>query len=502
MDPGRPPCDNSSHLFPGSAWARAGLDLTRAPARLYLFPGSAWTCDNRSHLFPGSVWARAGLDVTTARGTPLPTPGVGMHLSVVFCKTRSPRIPNSQIPKFPNSQIQDWARDPLLEGPILDLGIWEFGNLGIWELAPPTPSPKRRRETEGLRRPQIPKFPNSQIPQIPKFPNSQIPKFPNPGLGPRAPPWGRGGANSQIPKFPNSQIPKFPNSQIQDWALGVMGWEGGGQFPNSQIPKFPNPGIWEFGNLGIWDLGSSETSIPRFGVGPGRPGCDNSTGHASTYSRGWHGPFCGILQNAIPPYPKFPNSQIPKFPNPGLGPRPPPRRPNPGFGNLGIWEFGNLGIGPPPHPIAQAPKGDRGSFDDPKFPNSQIPKFLGIGPPHPITSGKSWHLAIWEFENLVMCEFARICGSVAAIAHPPRGPNSLPCKGDRGSWVTPNRSIPKSREIPRFLDLGIRKFGAFADVAAPLPRHNPEGPILDLRNLRTLIGTTCRMSWECGELGA
>ena len=123
------------------------------------------------------MWARAGLDVTTARGTPLPTPGVGMDLSVVFCKTRSPRIPNSQIPKFPNSQIQDWALDPPLEGPILDLGIWEFGNLGIWafgnwgiwELAPPPP---HRSSAEG--KPKVSDDPKSQIPQIPKFPNSQI----------------------------------------------------------------------------------------------------------------------------------------------------------------------------------------------------------------------------------------------------------------------------------------------------------------------------------------
>ena len=117
-----------------------------------------------------------------------------------------------------------------VEGPILDLGIWEFGNLGIWDLG--------SSETLGL-----------------------------PSALER---WGGGGA---IPKFPNSQIPKFPNS------------------PNSQIPKSrigPSRGgsraqswIWEFGNLGIWEFGirgdrvlqnTTERSMPTPGVGRGVPG--------------------------------------------------------------------------------------------------------------------------------------------------------------------------------------------------------------------------------------
>ena len=176
-----------------------------------------------------------------------------------------------------------------VEGPILDLGIWEFGNLGIWDLGSSEtlgfPSALGRWGGGG----PIPKFPNSQIP---KFPNSQIPKFPNPGLGPR----GDGvGGGRPIPKFPNSQIPKSRNLGIWEFGnlgFGVVGdprspfgaWAmGGGQFPNSQIPKFPNSqipkfpnsqiqdwafeggvegpildlGIWEFGNLGIWDTGGS-----------------------------------------------------------------------------------------------------------------------------------------------------------------------------------------------------------------------------------------------------
>ena len=79
MDPGRPPCDNSSHLFPDSEWARAGLD------------------------------------VTTARGTPQPIPGVGMDLSMVFCKTRSPR--NDYVCAFAFSGVPRNALQLRLAGP-------------------------------------------------------------------------------------------------------------------------------------------------------------------------------------------------------------------------------------------------------------------------------------------------------------------------------------------------------------------------------------------------
>ena len=195
-----------------------------------------------------------------------------MDLSVVFCKTRSPRIPNSQIPKFPNSQIQDWALDPPLEGPILDLGIWEFGNLGIWE-----------------------------------FGNLGIWEFRN------WPPPHRPGAEGRprVSDDPKSQIPKFPNSQIPGYGnLGI--WEfGNWPFPSHPITPRAQSWIWEFGEFGnlgicpfarIWELGN-------LGIGPPPPHRPSAEGKPR------------VSDDPKSQIPKFPNSQIPKS---RIGPSTPP----------------------------------------------------------------------------------------------------------------------------------------------------------------------------------